>query len=187
MKSIVPTTSCPDSLPPHQNNPNALLVQKTQMGTTEAYLGSVSLAWVAERVGFAADLPLFQQQRDPKTANISINAETIDSLYQRPLNWARQAPLTEYLARRHDRKFPPLLAVISPDWVDNPQASQWGEDGRAKQAAADLTPIDTIPQLALLNLPPLHLHLRLRRTTPANGNPRINDPTANRNPATPHS
>ena len=57
MKSIVPTTSCPDSLPPHQNNPNALLVQKTQMGTTEAYLGSVSLAWVAERVGFAADLP----------------------------------------------------------------------------------------------------------------------------------
>ncbi|NMG61095.1 hypothetical protein E1H12_21920, partial [Geitlerinema sp. P-1104] len=65
------TTSSPDTPSPNQNNPDTLLVQKTQMGNTEAYLGSVSLAWVAERVGFAAELPLFQQQRDPKTANIS--------------------------------------------------------------------------------------------------------------------
>ncbi len=154
MDSTIPPPLTPNSLSPHQDNPDALLVQKTRMGNTEAYLGSVSLAWVAERVGFAAELPLFQQQRDPKTANISINAETIDTLYQRPLNWSRQAPLTQYLAGRRDRKFPPLLAVISPDWVDNPQASQWGDDGRAKQAAADLTPLDNIPQLALLNLPP---------------------------------
>ena len=154
MTPIIPTHLSSTAEPSYQDNPNTVLVQKTQMGNTEAYLASVSLTWLAERVGFAAELPLFHQQRDPKTANISINPETIDRLYQRPLNWSRQAPLTEYLAGRRDRKFPPLLAVISPDWVDNPQASQWGDDGQATQSAADFTPLTDIPNIGHLNLSP---------------------------------
>lgn len=134
------------------DRPHTLLVQKTQMGKTEAYLGSVTLAWLARRVGFAAELPLFQAYLDPKTGNVRPEAETVDTLYQRPLDWSRQAALTQYLAGRGDRKFPPLLAVVSPPWVDNPEASQWDEHGRATQSAAEFAPLAANGEAGILDL-----------------------------------
>ncbi|ACK73193.1 DGQHR domain protein [Gloeothece citriformis PCC 7424] len=128
-----------------------LLVQKTQMGTSEAYLGSVTLEWLASRICFASQLPLFQQKFDPKTHNIIRDSQTIEQLQQRPLDWSRQAHLAQYLATRKHHKFPPILAVISPHWVNDPNTPQW-ENDRAQTSAVNFTPLDPQGNLGLLDI-----------------------------------
>ncbi|MDJ1185296.1 DGQHR domain-containing protein [Roseofilum casamattae] len=143
------TDPVPQLLSRHNNQ---LLVQPTQMGETPAYLTSVTLEWLANRVRFAYQLPLFQPKFDRKTHNTIRDAETIEQLQQRPLDWSRQASLAQYLAIRPHHKFSPILAVISPPWVDDPNAAEWDLDDRATQSAADYTALD--PDLGLLDLPP---------------------------------
>jgi DGQHR domain-containing protein len=129
-----------------------ILVQKTQMGGSEAYIGSATLEWFASRVRFASRLPLFQQKFNVDTDNVEIDAQTIEEIQQRPLDWSRQAPLAQYLAVRKAHKFPPVLVVVNQPWVDNPNAPQWDVEGRATQSAADFTPLDKQGKVGLLNL-----------------------------------
>ena len=129
-----------------------LLVQKTIMGNTEAYIGSVTLEWLDSHVRFASQLPLFRQKFDIETDNIIRDAETIDEIQQRPLDWSRQAPLTLYLATRKSHKFPAVLAVVSPSWVDNPKAEEWNENGKANKSATDFLPLDSEGKVGLLDL-----------------------------------
>ena len=124
-------------------------VQPVRMGNTESYIASVSLEWVDSRVRYASQLPLFDQKIDPESQNVLRSDDTIEELFQRPLDWSRQAPLAQYLATKPSHKFPALLVVLSPAWVDNPHAPQW-QQGRATCSAADFTPLH--PQLGLLNL-----------------------------------
>ncbi|HIK33327.1 MAG TPA: DGQHR domain-containing protein [Oscillatoriales cyanobacterium M4454_W2019_049] len=131
-----------------------LLVQKTQMGTTEAYLGAVTLEWLARRVGFASQLPLFQPHLDRHTQNVERGTHTADTIVQRPLDWSRQAPLAQYLATRPTHKFPPLLVVLSPEWVDDSLADEWHLMGNAQQSAADFQPLDGQNSAGWLALPP---------------------------------
>ena len=126
----------------HTSKSDRLLVQKTQMGTTQAYIGSVTLEWLDSRVRFASQLPLFQHKFDSQTGNVIRDAQTIDNIQQRPLDWSRQAPLAQYLAVRKKHKFPAVLVVISPDWVDNPNAAEWDHNGQAIKSATDFTPLD---------------------------------------------
>ena len=130
-----PTTKTADT--------NKILVHKTRMGNTEAYLGAVTLKWLASRVSFASQLPLFQNKFDPNTNNVAIDPETIEEILQRPLDWSRQAALTQYLVTKKARKFPAVLVVISPEWVDNPNAPQWDNNKRATESAAFFTSEDT--------------------------------------------
>ncbi|MGF1672785.1 MAG: hypothetical protein ACFCUV_03765, partial [Rivularia sp. (in: cyanobacteria)] len=81
-----------------------LLVQKTEMGGTQAYVGSVTLEWFASQVHFASFLPLLQSKYNSDTDNIEIDASSIDDIQQRPLDWSRQAPLVQYLAARKNHK-----------------------------------------------------------------------------------
>lgn len=129
-----------------------LLVQKTRMGGGEGYLGSVTLEWLESRVKFASQLPLFRHKFDPKTQNVIRDQETIDEIQQRPLDWSRQAPLAQYLALRKSHKFPPLLVVQSPPWVDNPQAKEWDENGKARQSSVNFIPLEKTENLGFLNL-----------------------------------
>ena len=129
-----------------------LLVQKTKMGNTEAYLGTVTLQWLSDRVQFAAQLPLFRQKIDPETLAIVPDADIAENLQQRPLDWSRQAPLAQYLATRKTHKFPALLAVLHPTWTDDPKAPQWDEEGRARETAAPFDPLDRNRSLGLLTL-----------------------------------
>src|SRR5262245_12684096 len=73
-----------------------ILTKRIQMGGTEAYVGAVTLEWFAQRVRFAAQLPLFDHSKDPITDKIIIDADTIEKIEQRPLNWDRGAPLALY-------------------------------------------------------------------------------------------
>ncbi|MGK7883508.1 MAG: hypothetical protein AB4057_02655, partial [Crocosphaera sp.] len=68
----------------HLSRQEHLFVQKTQMGTTQSYLGSVTIEWLASRVSFALQLQLFRRKYDKKTHNIIRDSETIEELQQRP-------------------------------------------------------------------------------------------------------
>ncbi|MEC4986640.1 MAG: DGQHR domain-containing protein [Oscillatoria sp. PMC 1068.18] len=131
-----------------------VLAQKTRMGSTEAYIGSVTLEWLDSRVRFASQLPLFRQKFDEKTGNVVRDSDTIDDIQQRPLDWSRQAPLAQYLAARKAHKFPAVLVVISPDWVDNPNAIEWDENKRATKSAVDFNSLDKEGKVGLLDVSP---------------------------------
>ncbi|MBL1198049.1 MAG: DGQHR domain-containing protein [Nostoc sp. GBBB01] len=129
-----------------------ILVQKTEMGGSKAYVGSVSLEWFAGRVHFASGLPLLQKKYNPETDNIEIDADSIDEIQQRPVDWSRQAPLVQYLAARKNHKFPAVLVVINQPWVDDPKASEWDGEERATKSTTDFTPLDKDGKVGLLNV-----------------------------------
>ncbi|MBD2300109.1 DGQHR domain-containing protein [Nostoc sp. FACHB-190] len=129
-----------------------ILVQKTEMGGIEAYIGSVTLEWFASRVHFASGLPLLQKKYNPETDNIEIDADSIDEIQQRPIDWSRQAPLVQYLAARKNHKFPPVLVVINQPWVDNSKAPEWDSEERATKSTTDFTPLDKDGKVGLLNV-----------------------------------
>ncbi|MEH2069405.1 MAG: DGQHR domain-containing protein [Nostoc sp.] len=129
-----------------------ILVQKTEMGGSEAYVGSVTLEWFAGRVHFASGLPLLQKKYNPETGNIEIDADSIDEIQQRPVDWSRQAPLVQYLAARKNHKFPAVLVVINQPWVDDSKASEWDSEEHATKSTTDFTPLDKDGKVGLLNV-----------------------------------
>lgn len=131
-----------------------ILVQKIEMGGSEAYVGSVTLEWFAGRVRFASRLPLLQSKFNAEKQNVEIDAETIEEIQQRPLDWSRQAPLAQYLAARKHHKFPPVLVVINQPWVDNFKADEWDAEGKAIKSAAKFTSLDKDGKVGLLDVSP---------------------------------
>jgi DGQHR domain-containing protein len=129
-----------------------LFVQKTEMGGTEAYVSSVTLEWFANYVNFTANLPLLQGKYNPQTENIEIDADSIDEIQQRPLDWSRQAALVQYLASRKHHKFPPVLVVINQPWVDNSNASEWDGEGKATKSSSNFTPINKDGKIGVLDI-----------------------------------
>ncbi|EAW34687.1 DGQHR domain-containing protein [Lyngbya sp. PCC 8106] len=139
-------------LEPLLNSPEHLLVHKTQMGGTEAFIGSVTLDWLDRNVGYASQLPLFKRHLNPDTGNVERVADTVEDILQRPLDWSRQLPLAQYLATHKAHKFPALLVVICPSWVNDLQAPQWDDQGRATESAIAFEGLDSQGQLGLLHL-----------------------------------
>ncbi|MUL38628.1 DGQHR domain-containing protein [Gloeocapsopsis dulcis] len=134
-----------------KHSENQIFVQTTAMGGTQAYLGSVTLEWFALQVRFASCLPLLQPKYNRATDNIEIDADTIEEIQQRPLDWSRQLPLVQYLAAWKNHKFPPVLVVVNQPWVDNPQAPEWDREGRATKPTINFTPLDRGGEVGLLN------------------------------------
>lgn len=129
-----------------------ILVERIQMGGTQSYIGSVSLSWFATKVRFAQQLPLFAKRLDSETGQLIIDKETIGEVQQRPLDWSRQAALSLYLAVTKNHKFPPILAVVTRDWVDNLDADEWDTDNTALVSPADFDPLDHSGRVGLLDL-----------------------------------
>jgi DGQHR domain-containing protein len=132
--------------------PNEILVQRTNMGGSEAYIGSVTLQWLADRVKYASEMSLLSEQYQPKDNNIAIDSESIEVIQQRPLDWSRQAALVQYLAGRTTHKFPPVLVTIDRPWIDNIHAPEWGRGGKANESAAIFTAIDGNNSVGLLDV-----------------------------------
>lgn len=135
-----------------QGRSGQILVQKSQMGSSETYIGAVTLEWLASRVRFAGQLALFKETHDPESFNVTIDAETINEIQQRPLNWSRQAPMAIYLAVMEHHKFPSVLVVITRDWVDDLKGDEWDSEHRAIQSAAEFTPLDSEGRIGLLDV-----------------------------------
>ncbi|MGK7885049.1 MAG: DGQHR domain-containing protein, partial [Crocosphaera sp.] len=108
--------------------------------------------WLASRVSFALQLQLFRRKYDKKTHNIIRDSETIEELQQRPLDWSRQAHLAQYLAVLKNHKFPPILVVISQDWVNDPHAIEWDSDCRANVSVDDFISLDKNDSIGMLNI-----------------------------------
>jgi len=126
------------------------LVLRVRMGEVSSYLTSVDLSWVADNVGFAADLPVFKASaqetggeagQDPK--HVLVDSGTIESIQQRQPNWSRQRFMTAYLARRRHHKFPPLLLVGYQDWVYKSNHEKWGIDRLAEYDSLTVTSLDS--------------------------------------------
>lgn len=132
--------------------PSQIVVQSTKMGGVTAYLGSVTLEWFAKKVRFASTLPILQNKYNPVTDNIEIDADSIEQIQQRSLDWSRQASLLQYLAIHKNHKFPPVLVVISQTWVNDAKSELWDGEGRAKKATTDFTPLDANGDIGLLNV-----------------------------------
>lgn len=129
-----------------------IFVERSKMGGTVSFIGSVTLQWLAQRVSFAHQLSLFRNKLDPETKQLIIDNQTIDLIQQRPLDWSRQAALTQYLAVRPHHKFPPILAVVSHPWVDNSKSDEWDSRGRAIRDVTDFTPLDSNGKVGLLDV-----------------------------------
>jgi DGQHR domain-containing protein len=129
-----------------------ILVQKTRMGKSEAYLGSMTLEKMTSKFRYAHQLPLFQKYVDEDSGKLVIDDESIEELQQRPLDWSRQAALTQYLATHKNHKFPPILAVITQPWVENPESDEWGVDGRALSSSVQFTALDETGLVGLMSI-----------------------------------
>ena len=106
------------------------LVLHVRMGDVSSYLTSVTLGWVAEKVGFAADLPIFRESSEG-SKRVPVDPETVEKLQQRQPDWRRQLQMAAYLATRRHHKFPPLLLVGYQRWVYEERDDKWGTDAGA--------------------------------------------------------
>ena len=136
----------------HLSRQGQLFVQTTQMGNNQGYLASVSLEWLASKVHFALQLPLFRRKYDTENHKLIPDYESLEELKQRPLDWSKQAYLAQYLTVVKNHKFPPILLVISQNWVNDCTAEQWDNNHRAKVSVAHFTALDKNNQIGLLNI-----------------------------------
>lgn len=117
------------------------LALQVHMGNAASYVTSVPLRWIATKVGFAADLPIFTESTEG-SKRIAIDQNTIDLIQQRQPDWRRQQEMTAYLATRRHHKFPPLLLVAYQHWVYNDDSDKWGPDGRAMHDSLTVTSLE---------------------------------------------
>ncbi len=120
---------------------NHHLVTHVRMGDVSSFLTSVSLAWVAEKVGFAADLPVFKEDKEG-SKRVPIRQDTVDQIQQRQPDWRRQRQMTAYLAARRHHKFPPLLLVGYQGWIYDDRHDNWAPDQRATQDSLTLRSLE---------------------------------------------
>ena len=119
-----------------------LLTLQVPMGEISSFVTSVDLRWVAGKVHFAADLPIFKEKSAAGVKRIKIDEFTIAIIQQRRPDWKRQYEMAAYLAIRKHHKFPPLLLVGYQDWVYDPKAEEWDVDKRAMQDSLTVTPME---------------------------------------------
>ena len=119
-----------------------LFALSTRMGRVSSFVTTQALDWVAEKVRFAGDLPIFKGKVDETTKKVPVDEDTVAIIQQRQPDWRRQLPMALYLAIRKNHKFPPLLVVAYQDWIYDSKAEQWGPDGRAMQSSLTITPLE---------------------------------------------
>lgn len=110
---------------------NHHMVLRVYMGEVSSYLTSVTLRWVADKVGFAADLPIFRESSDENSKRIQISPDVLEEIQQRQPDWRRQLQMATYLAAQRHHKFPPLLLVGYQRWIYEGRDEKWGIDASA--------------------------------------------------------
>ena len=75
------------------------LALSSRMGGSRSYVTSVSLEWIANKLKYASQLPIFKHKKDDDD-RIVVDAETISMVQQRNPDYSRQWQMTLYLAAR---------------------------------------------------------------------------------------
>lgn len=127
-----------------------LLVQRSKMGKSPIYQTNASLRWINNNVLLFTELPLFKTKIDSK-GHFVIDEEIVTELSQRAPRWDRQPSLTHYLLRHKNRMFPSIVCIVSQSWVDNADAPEWDENGRAKVTSFPTEDLDSKGNLALVD------------------------------------
>ncbi len=109
---------------------NHHLAHQVRMGGVSSYLTSTTLKWVATKVRFAANLPIFQEGGEG-SRRIQADPEIMEQIRHRQPDWRRQIEMATYLAVRKHHKFPPLLLTGYQCWVHDERHERWGTDARA--------------------------------------------------------
>ena len=97
-------------------------------------------------------MPLMTARQD-ESGRIILDKELIDHVKQRAPDWSRQPGISQYLTKE-ERKFGPIIAVLSPAWIDEPDHENWGSDGRALKDALEFKPLDPEGKVGLLKVNP---------------------------------
>ncbi len=144
-----------------KSNPNYILVSKNIMGDNISFTGSMTLDTFAKTIKFAHQMPLFSHMVETDKHGKSTlirDAGMLNDLTQRAVNYKREESLVKYLLD-DSRKFPPVLAVITADWVDpkdpkNPTYDkEYWDDSRNPVAKVDSYEfIPLTEDLGLLNI-----------------------------------
>ncbi|MER6280279.1 DGQHR domain-containing protein [Streptomyces sp900105245] len=131
---------------------DALLVETARMGGTPSYIASVTLDWIRRQVNLTETMPLLKKSIDKDTGKLRIDEESIEIISQRPIDWSREAVLAKYLIEREAHKFPPILAVLTQPWVDDPDSEMWDEEGCARETSITFRRLDVRGRLGLIDL-----------------------------------
>ena len=91
-----------------------------------------SLDWISHHIRLGSEMPFMENKIDPKTGRFVVDYSNADEIKQRAPDWTRQAALAAYLAQPQ-RKFGPIMAVISPDWVEQSNHPNWDKNGRRRR------------------------------------------------------
>lgn len=139
-----------------------VLVQKINMGLVNSetgidkqvpsYSAVLSLDKVASTVLMGSDMEFMKKKIDKKTGKIVVDEENINQIMQRAPDWSRQINITAYLLSNPYHKFTSILAVIEPDWINDPHHNNWGDDQRALVNSIEFTALDTSGKLGLIKL-----------------------------------
>jgi DGQHR domain-containing protein len=119
---------------------------------TPSYVVNHDLAWIASNINMGSDMPFMKNKI--QNGQLVVDSENIDEIQQRVPDWSRQAELTAYLAHNMHRKFGPILAVVSPGWVNDPQHENWAADDRALKGAVNFEALDSGGRVGLISLEP---------------------------------
>jgi len=144
-----------------KSNPNYILVSKNKMGDNLSFTGSMTLDSFGKTIKFAHQMQLFShmvETDDHGKQRLIRDAGMLNDLTQREVNYKREESLVKYLLD-DSRKFPPILAVITADWVDpkDPENSiydkKYWDDSRVPAAKFDSCEfIPLTEDLGLLNI-----------------------------------
>ncbi|WP_179188490.1 DGQHR domain-containing protein [Hydrogenophaga sp. IBVHS2] len=119
---------------------------------TPSYVVNHDLAWIGANINMGSDMPFMKNKI--QDGLLTIDRANIDEIQQRMPDWSRQAELSAYLAHNKHRKFGPILAVVSPGWVNDPQHENWSSDQRALKGAIGFEALDSGGRVGLIQLDP---------------------------------
>jgi hypothetical protein len=116
-----------------------------------------SLEWISHQIRLGSEMPFMENKIDPESGRVVVDYSNADEIKQRAPDWTRQAALAAYLAQPQ-RKFGPIMAVISPDWVEDPKHPNWDENGRARCSAIEFSPLEPSGTVGMLTLKDLRVY-----------------------------
>ena len=90
-----------------------------------SYVSVLSLDEVASKIYMGSDMPFMKNKLDKKTGKIIVDEENINQIMQRAPDWTRQINIAAYLLANTYHKFTSVLAVIEPDWINDPTHNNW--------------------------------------------------------------
>ncbi len=134
----------------HASAMGKVLTESGSPKLVPSFAATHSLEWIADNIKLGSQMPFMETKIDA-AGKLIIDQENAEEVKQRAPDWSRQPALAAYLAQSQ-RKFGPIIAVVSPDWVDDPRHENWSRDGRALKSATEYSALDLEGRIGLLKL-----------------------------------